>query len=105
MQMFEKTTSKNEDGTQESIERLPIGTDLLGIDGKGYEHHFSQARWTVFVRCESEIVFEQDIGRGRLSRWVDHIETKRGWQTLNYSSGQALSGDTDHVSAAMEARQ
>lgn len=89
--------------TQRSIDRLPMGTDLLGIDGKGYEHHFSQAKWRVFVRFEDEIVYEQDIRRGRLSRWVDHIDDRRGWQTLNYSEGTAFEGVVDQLAEAMEA--
>lgn len=95
-------TSSNTD-TQGCIDRLPMGTDLLGIDGEGYEHHFSQAKWSVSVRFEGEIIYEQEIAPGTLSEWVEHIDgdDKRGWKKLNYSSGRALAGDADHVAAAM----
>lgn len=99
--MSQANTSSNTD-EQGSIDRLPIGTDLLGVDEQGMEHHFSQAKWTVYVRFEDEIVHEQDIGRGRLSRWVDHIDDRRGWKKLNYSDGRSLAGDVEYVAAAME---
>ena len=65
---------------------LPADATILGTDGHGATHYYSETANTIVVVDAADLIDRRwSLGERSLTAWVVHIALERGWDDLRHA--------------------